>query len=110
MTFRQLVVCVWGGLKGAISFCLTFIIYHHPNLDELQNDVLIHVSCLVCLSLIINACTMPTMLKVLGLSELSLARKANMNNCVRHVLARRERTVCIMKMERYVLSIVIIPQ
>lgn len=100
MTFRQLVVVVWGGLHGAITFCLTLMIYEHPEFVRAKHEILAHVTGLLFLTLLVNATTMPVLLRVLGFSEISVAKKVKMNNCVAFLLSKRERVISILKMER----------
>lgn len=101
LSFRGLIVCVWGGITGSFSLCLALIIYHEEILSVMRRDAIIFVTGLVYLKKIVNVISMPSMLNTLGLSQMSMARKVNMNNCVRHVLNRREHTVSMLKLERY---------
>jgi sodium/hydrogen exchanger 10/11 len=36
----------------------------------------------------------------MGLTKISMARQVNMNNCMKHIFNKRERTIAILKMDR----------
>jgi hypothetical protein len=55
----------------------------------------------VLLSLLINATTMGKVLKMLGMAEISLAKKANMTNCVKRVMTTRDRCISMLKMDKF---------
>ncbi|KAF2899253.1 hypothetical protein ILUMI_06916, partial [Ignelater luminosus] len=101
LTFRNMTIAVWGGIRGPVPFCLTLSVFHHSGLSPLGRELLVHIAGLVTLTLLINATTMPLLLRLLGLSELSMARKVNMNNCMRHLENRRDRTISMLKMDRF---------
>lgn len=56
---------------------------------------------LVILSLLVNATTMYKVLKTLGLADISLAKKANMTNCVKRIMMTRDRCVSMLKMDKF---------
>lgn len=100
LTFRNMTIAVWSGIRGPVPFCLTLTLIHHSGLSSFGSEVLVHIAGLVALTLLINTTSMPLLLRLLGLSELSMARKVNMNNCMRHLQNRRERTISMLKMDR----------
>lgn len=72
-------------------------------MHDVGHALMIHTLGIVFLTLVINATTMPLVLRLLGLSDLSMARKINMNNCMKYVLLRREKIINILKMNRCVI-------
>lgn len=53
------------------------------------------------ISLLVNATSMRKVLKVLGLAEISLAKKANMTNSVKRIMATRDRCISMLKMDKF---------
>lgn len=49
----------------------------------------------------INATSMKRVLKILGLAEISLAKKANMTNCVKRIMLTRDRCISMLKMDKF---------
>ncbi|XP_063388340.1 sodium/hydrogen exchanger 10-like [Cydia fagiglandana] len=101
MTWQQSLACVWGGLRGPLSLCLALLIRETPEVSEVGDVMIIQTTGLVILSLIINATTMQKVLKVLGLSQISLAKKANMTNCVKRIMMTRDRCISMLKMDKF---------
>ncbi|KOB65427.1 Sperm-specific sodium proton exchanger [Operophtera brumata] len=89
MSWQHCMACVWGGLRGPLSLCLALIIF------------IIQTAGLVILSLLLNATSMRKVLKILGLAEISLAKKANMTNCVKRVMMTRDRCISMLKMDKF---------
>lgn len=99
LTFKEMVIAVCSGLKGPLPLLLS-LIANQPT-TEIGRDVLFHISSLMVLTLLINASCMPYVLKILGVSEVSVIRKINMNNCMRNLHNRRDRTIATLKMDRF---------
>ena len=62
---------------------------------------IIQTAGLVLLSLVVNATSMRRILKILGLAEISLAKKANMTNCVKRIMLTRDRCISMLKMDKF---------
>ncbi|XP_028170912.1 sodium/hydrogen exchanger 10-like [Ostrinia furnacalis] len=101
MTWQHCMACVWGGLRGPLSLCLSLIILHIPTVADAGDIFIIQTAGLVLLSLLINATTMGKVLKMLGLAEISLAKKANMTNCVKRIMMTRDRCISMLKMDKF---------
>ncbi|XP_041975472.1 sodium/hydrogen exchanger 10-like isoform X2 [Aricia agestis] len=101
MGWPHSLACVWGGLRGPLSLCLALIVLYTPTLSRAGEVFIIQTTGLVMLSLIINATTMQRLLKMLGLAEISLAKKANMTNCVRRIISTRDRCISMLKMDKF---------
>ncbi|CAB3229590.1 unnamed protein product [Arctia plantaginis] len=96
MTWQQCMACVWGGLKGPLSLCLALMVLQTPAVSEAGET-----AGLVILSVLVNASTMRKVLKILGLAEISLAKKANMTNCVKRIMLTRDRYISMLKMDKF---------
>ncbi|XP_044757843.1 sodium/hydrogen exchanger 10-like [Coccinella septempunctata] len=102
ISFRHMVMAAWGGLRGAVNLCLVMIsLQGGSNMALFQGTVLVHINGVVFLSLLINVPTIPYLLNCLGISNLSMARQHNMNNCVHHIMAKRDRVIALLKMDRF---------
>ncbi|XP_073962539.1 sperm-specific sodium:proton exchanger-like isoform X2 [Choristoneura fumiferana] len=101
ITWPHSLACVWGGLRGPLPLCLALIVRETPAVADAGEIFLIQTTGLVILSLLINATTMQRVLKMLGLTEISLAKKANMTNCVKRIMMTRDRCVAMLKMDKF---------
>ncbi|KAM3961437.1 sperm-specific sodium:proton exchanger, partial [Aphomia sociella] len=101
MTWQHCMACVWGGLRGPLSLCLALIVLQTPSVADAGEIFIIQTAGIVLLSLLINATTMYKVLKVLGLAEISLAKKANMTNCVKRIMLTRDRCISMLKMDKF---------
>lgn len=64
-------------------------------------QILVHVSGIVLLTLIVNATTIKPLLQVLGMSEISDARRTSMSNAINRLNESQERSLSIMKTDRF---------
>ena len=72
MNFKQLILCSYAGLRGALGMCLALIVAVDDKLPKYTRDViLLHVLGVALLTLIINATTTSFLVKKLGLSKQS---------------------------------------
>ncbi|CAG5055318.1 unnamed protein product [Parnassius apollo] len=96
ISWQHSMACVWGGLRGPLSLCLALHVLQTPGVADAGET-----AGLVLLSLLINATTMGKVLKILGLAEISLAKKANMTNCVKRIMMTRDRCISMLKMDKF---------
>ncbi|XP_075985479.1 sperm-specific sodium:proton exchanger-like isoform X1 [Anticarsia gemmatalis] len=101
MTWQHCMACVWGGLRGMLSLCLALMVLQTPTVSDAGEIFIIQTTGLVILSVLINATSMRKMLKILGLAEISLAKKANMTNCVKRIMMTRDRCISMLKMDKF---------
>ncbi|XP_053385039.1 sodium/hydrogen exchanger 10-like isoform X1 [Mercenaria mercenaria] len=103
LTWREGTVMTWGGLRGAVGLALALQVAHHDRIDQetIGNRVLIHVSGVVFLTLLVNATTIYGLLEVLGMSDLSPAKRMAMANALRHLQDLREKTLNMLKTDRF---------
>ncbi|XP_045762547.1 sodium/hydrogen exchanger 10-like isoform X1 [Maniola jurtina] len=101
MSWQHSMACVWGGLRGPLSLCLALIVLQTPAVADAGEIFIIQTAGLVLMSLLLNATTMYKVLKVIGLAEISLAKKANMTNCVKRIMATRDRCISMLKIDKF---------
>ncbi|KAI5638339.1 sodium/hydrogen exchanger family domain-containing protein [Phthorimaea operculella] len=111
LSWQHGLACVWGGLRGPLSLCFALTVLQSPPLassapllrstSETGELFIVQTAGLVLLSLLINATTMQKVLKLLGLGEISLAKKANMTNCVKRIMMTRDRCIAMLKMDKF---------
>lgn len=101
LSLQNMIICVWGGLKNPIILSLTLTLdkLYESDLVKARTFFMHHVL-VYMLFLLINGSLIPILLKALGLSELSIGRQVNMNNCMKYIYQARERTIAILKMDR----------
>ena len=63
--------------------------------------MLVHTAGIVLLTLIFNATTVKPLLKTLGMSEISDAKRAAMSNAINRLNESRERSLSVMKTDRF---------
>ncbi|RZC35365.1 sodium/hydrogen exchanger 10-like, partial [Asbolus verrucosus] len=100
MSFQNMIILIWGGVKNPICLSLATLLKITYSPDKVSIYFL-HSVCVYILTLLINATFFRFLLKILGLLELSMSRQVNMNNCVKYMLQARERTIAILKMDRF---------
>ena len=72
MTFNQVVLCSYAGLRGAVGLSLALMVSGSHKIDRhVQDLVLLHVAGIALLTLIINASTTGALVKHLGLARSS---------------------------------------
>ncbi|XP_044264363.1 sodium/hydrogen exchanger 10-like [Tribolium madens] len=105
MDLKCMIVCVWSGLKSSFSLALSLIFIE----DELELEKMkrIFFQCvgIYFLSVLINGTFTKKILEFLGLREISIARKINMTNCMKHIFTKRNKTVAILKMDRFLADV-----
>lgn len=70
-------IMVWGGLRGAVSLALALVILNTPGISpEIQSFVGVLVTVFVLATLLLQATTVSTLMKLLGLGELAPVDKA----------------------------------
>jgi sodium/hydrogen exchanger 10/11 len=101
MNLKNMIVCVWAGLKAPFSLILgVHLINARSETDPVARKFMSHYFSVYVLALLINGSFLRTVLNFMGLTKISMARQVNMNNCMKHIFNKRERTVAILKMDR----------
>ena len=70
MDFKQLILCSYAGLRGALGMCLALLVAADDLIPKYSRDViLLHVLGVALLTLIINATTTGSLVEKLGLTK-----------------------------------------
>ncbi|RZC27680.1 cNMP binding, Na H Exchanger, and/or Ion trans domain containing protein, partial [Asbolus verrucosus] len=104
MNIKTMLICVCGGLKSPFSFMFPamfadIMANHITPKDQLR--FLFSSVTIYFLSFLVNGTFMPVLLNAMGVSQISMAKQINMNNCMKHIFAKREKVLWILKMDRY---------
>lgn len=76
LTFNQLVLCAYAGLRGAVGLSLALMVTSNPKIPKyIQDVILLHVAGIALLTLLINATTTGWLVRKLGLSKQSDLQK-----------------------------------
>ncbi|CAH2057112.1 unnamed protein product, partial [Iphiclides podalirius] len=101
MSWQHSMALVWGGLRGPLSLFLALVVLQTQGVADAGEIFIVQAAGLVLLSLLINATTLGKVLKMLGLADISLAKKANMTNCVKRIMLTRDRCISMLKMDKF---------
>ncbi|KAK6191717.1 hypothetical protein SNE40_003328 [Patella caerulea] len=103
MTWQEGLVLTWGGLRGAVGLALGLLVMENNMLDleKVRVKILIHVSGIVFLTLLINATTIPYLLKTLGMNDISIAKRMAMASAMKHLQELRHKTLNMLKTDRF---------
>ncbi|XP_071100546.1 sperm-specific sodium:proton exchanger-like [Haliotis cracherodii] len=103
MTWQDGLVLTWSGLRGAIGLTLALLVWEDPRLnqDTVRHKVLIHVAGVVFLTLLINATTIHPLLRLLGMSDVSAAKRMAMASALRFIQDLRQKTLNMLKTDRF---------
>ncbi|RZC32845.1 Na H Exchanger, cNMP binding, and/or Ion trans domain containing protein [Asbolus verrucosus] len=102
ITLKNLFVCVWGGAKNSFGPILIAMDYHYLEMPyEVAQIFFFHIVILYFISFLINTNFSSLLLKILGLKEISMERQISMNNCMKHIFAKRNRAIATLKMDRF---------
>ncbi|XP_070552787.1 sperm-specific sodium:proton exchanger-like [Ptychodera flava] len=103
LSWRNAAVMTWGGLRGAVGLALALLVTSTPGIDQqtIGSKVLLHTSGIVVLTLCINATTIQSLLKVLGMSDISIPKRLAMANAVRRLQESQVRTFAMLKADRF---------
>jgi len=84
MSFKQVVLCSYAGLRGAVGLSLALMVCNSPKIPRtIQDLVLLHVAGVALLTLLINASTTGALVRYLGLASSSKI-KENLLHGVAH--------------------------
>ncbi|XP_008199714.2 solute carrier family 9 member C1-like [Tribolium castaneum] len=105
MDLKCMIVCVWSGLKSPFSLALSLIFVEDAISAEKMKRIFFQCVGIYFLSVLINGTFTRKILEFLGLREISMARKINMTNCMKHIFTKRNKTVAILKMDRFLADV-----
>ncbi|XP_017770748.1 PREDICTED: sodium/hydrogen exchanger 10-like [Nicrophorus vespilloides] len=101
VNLRCLMVLGWSGVKGNMNLLLILLLLTDEHTNVMAQEFILEVMVFTFLSLCINSTSMKMTLKLIGLSELSTARRTNMNNCMKFIMEKRICIINILKLNRY---------
>ncbi|XP_022089278.1 sodium/hydrogen exchanger 10-like [Acanthaster planci] len=103
LSWRNGVIMTWGGLRGAVGLAMALLVTQSEELDSqvIGSKVLFHTSGIVVLTLVINATTIQFLLKLLGMSDISIPKRLAMANAVKRIQEGQARTFAMLKADRF---------
>lgn len=101
LTWRNAVIMTWGGLRGAVGLALALVVENLAGDDVIGSKFLFHTSGIVVLTLVINATTIQTLLRILGMSDISIPKRLAMAGAVRRIHEGQNRTLNMLKSDRF---------
>ncbi|CAG7822907.1 unnamed protein product [Allacma fusca] len=104
LTWQNMMVMMWGGLRGAVGICLALDVYDNETLCQQLNlgpKFLFQVAGIVFLTLVVNGTTTKMLLEMLKLTEISTGRLQDMANAVKQLENAQYRTVNMLKHDRF---------
>lgn len=71
LNWRDAVVMVWGGLRGAVGLALALIVKLDSNIkdEHFQSLVVFHMGLMATATLLVNGTSMPFLLRALGVTK-----------------------------------------
>eukprot|EP01135_Chromosphaera_perkinsii_P011598 Nk52_evm37s2449 gene=Nk52_evmTU37s2449 len=101
--WQEGIIAWWGGLRGAVGLALAVVVKNSNDVDQENygDKVLFLTSGIVFLTLLVNATTIKPLLDVLGLNEVTFAKKLTIANAVRRIRAEQELTIRALKNDRF---------
>lgn len=101
ITWKEMAVIVWACLKSPISLCLTIGWTSYVS-DAQYRVITNYIFFIILLTLVVNGSTTNLLMRGLGLIQVSPVKQLNMNNCMKYILVKRNQSIAILKMDRYV--------
>ncbi|XP_077994372.1 sperm-specific sodium:proton exchanger-like [Glandiceps talaboti] len=103
LSWRNAAVMTWGGLRGAVGLALALLVVSTEEIDQKKvgSKVLLHTSGIVILTLCVNATTIQSLLRVLGMSDISIPKRIAMAGAVRRLRESQSRTFAMLKADRF---------
>lgn len=105
MDLKTMLVCVWGGLKSPFSLTIASTLLQEKIMSDIISKILFLCLGFYFLSILINGTSTRAILDFLGLRQISIGKKMNMTNCMKHIFAKRDKTVAILKMDRFLADV-----
>lgn len=102
---KDAVVLWYGALRGAVGLAMALMVAGEIGIaPEVREDFLFYTAGLVTLTLLINATTIPYVVKALGLTNISTTRRASIERVQKDIRARAEEAIEGYKDNRYLKS------
>lgn len=102
MSFKQVVLCSYAGLRGAVGLSLALMVAGEEKLPKYSRDViLLHVAGVALLTLLINATTTSWVINKLGLSRQSDIKKNILISISYQLENQVDQNIEILKQKRH---------
>ena len=89
LSFNQIVILTYGGLRGAVGLGLALVCNSHETTvlhHSVKNAILIHTAVVASLTILINGNTTGILVKKLGLSKTSIVQQKLMGGILKNFL------------------------
>ena len=94
LTFRQILVLVYGGLRGAVGLALAMIVATNHNINEtFRHEVLFYTSGIATLTIFVNGNTAGFLMNKLGITSTTIVQKMIMGNILSHFKQDTEKSI-----------------
>ncbi|KAL8601965.1 hypothetical protein ACOMHN_008457 [Nucella lapillus] len=94
------IVSSWSGLRGAVGLALALMVYETPE-SKIPKTVFLNLCGIVFLTLVINATTISKLLELLGMSDISDARRAAMATSLSVLAEIKHKTMSVWRTDRF---------
>ncbi|CAL8104179.1 unnamed protein product [Orchesella dallaii] len=103
MPWQNMIVMMWGGLRGAVGICLSLEVYEHIDFcqKKLGPKILLQTAGIVLLTLCVNGTTTKKLLEVLKLTEISPGRMEEMKNALRTINVAHKKALIMLRHDRF---------
>ena len=106
MSFKQVVLCSYAGLRGAVGLCLALIVTSSPDVNRhVQDIVLLQTGGIALLTLLINATTTGKLVMFLGLSKQSDLKKNILVSLTKNIDKNIDKNIEVLKLKKHFNSI-----
>lgn len=102
ITKQKITVLIWGGLRGTVALAMALVITRSEIIDEsIAQDILFYTAGVVFLSMIINATSMSTLMKYLGLDKLPPEKQLTIDKAEHEINKRIDKKTASLKQEHW---------
>ncbi|XP_076472058.1 sperm-specific sodium:proton exchanger-like [Babylonia areolata] len=105
LPWQFIAVSSWSGLRGAVGLALALMVYETPEKEIPKQNVsfriFLHLCGIVFLTLVINATTISKMLALLGMSDISDARREAMATSLSVLGEIKDKTMSVWMTDRF---------
>ena len=102
VTVKDSIVLWWGGLRGVIGLAMALIVAETSNIDhEIRDQFLFITAGIVLLTSLINATTIKSLVKGLGLTKIPLSKATLLSNTLEKLRESSEKRLELMKKDRF---------
>eukprot|EP00898_Chlorokybus_atmophyticus_P000417 jgi/Chlat1/1376/Chrsp119S01786 len=91
ITWRDAIIMVWGGLRGAVALALALVLQLESAIDAQTGTlILFHIGMTVLFTLVINGSTTTFLLSYLGMNKISAAKRRIIRSTKRQIRLRAQ--------------------